>query len=224
MSFLKGLFIVENPPKEEVTKKVETKTSFPTTSFPTEPIQVVEKKVEVQKEVSCTPYIEEVVKVYEEGFDSLNKDGYDFFEFFKAISKTGVDNAHAYEMAFTMVTSMDKSVTKESLLEQSGFYISELKKVYESYTKQGKSSIETIEKTKLEEGQTLTKSLQETRNELERLKKLEESQVEALSNIDSKYNTKLQEISCKLEANEVASSKLIGAIETVVNGIKTNIK
>jgi hypothetical protein len=48
----------------------------------------------------------------------------------------GVTNP-IYTMAFTMANTMDKLVTKVSLISQSDFYISEITKQYDGFVSKG---------------------------------------------------------------------------------------
>ena len=77
--------------------------------------------------LDSNPYMEKTNKMYEEGFVKLNQPGYDFYEFYRAVTKGGVDNPQVYEMALEMGTAMDSDVSKQALTSQADFYISKNK-------------------------------------------------------------------------------------------------
>ena len=45
---------------------------------------------------ACVPHLDKIMALYEEGFNSLNMDGYDFFEYFQAVVQTGLNNPSMY--------------------------------------------------------------------------------------------------------------------------------
>lgn len=225
---LMGLIFVN--PNEEVSKKEsvsfpETTTTFPekTMSFPVETIQQVNTVAVNTAPVSCEPFMQKVMEMYEEGFNSLNQTGYDFYEYFKAVLKGGVTNPLVYQMALQMAQGMDSTVTKETLITQSDFYVKELEKVFNSYVSEGvgKKNSTIIEKEK--ESKELSESLTNIDKEIKKLTQEKEQKEEALRGIEGKYAPIIQEIDCKLLANETARNTLVGSIKSVVQGITTNI-
>ena len=116
------LFIKEDQPKKAVS---ETKTKFPDALPKSE-----DMKANLNKFPSCDPYIEDVIEIYDNGFNALNMSGYDFYEFYKAIVASGDTSPIVYKMAFNMGKSMDPSLTKEKLITQSDFYLGEIDKVH----------------------------------------------------------------------------------------------
>ena len=44
------------------------------------------------------PVVNEVLQVYENGLDSINMPGYDFYEFYQAITSIGDSNEKTYKM------------------------------------------------------------------------------------------------------------------------------
>ncbi len=173
--------------------------------------------------LSCEPYMGQVMELYETGFDSLNKEGYDFYEYFKAILKGGVDNPLIYDMAFQMAKGMDKTVTKERLLGDSDFYIQELDKVFSNYVAAGKSKKDETIHLKKVESEKLTKEVSEIDKEISRLTSEKRVKEEALQSIDKKYDPTVQEIDCKLLANQTARDTLVGSIKKVKEGLTTNV-
>lgn len=172
---------------------------------------------------ACTPHVEKIMKLYEDGFNSLNLEGYDFFEFFQAVVKVGASNPAMYNMAFTMAQAMDSKVTKETLLSQSTYYIDEIEKVYKSYVDNGNIKKQDALMAKSNETSTLTKELADINSDILRLNELKVNKEGELSRIDNKYTPEITDIECKLMANEVARERIIGSIKSVVDGINRNI-
>lgn len=246
---LKSLFIVsdENPDDKPENKKVETKTTtkFPneTTSFPIEepssgstvsswfgsstPAPKVETFTPTfsnEPNGATVDQLEKANSQYQQGFDSLNQDGYDFYEFYQAIiSADAVNNGQMYKMAFTMAVAMEKTITKDKLVGQSEFYSSEIEKVFQDFVNKGNAKKQSIIEEKNHETQALSGELDLMEQQLEALKTQIADRRNKLSVIDSKYGPKLIEIEGKLIANNIAKTNLVGKIESVKQGIKNNL-
>jgi hypothetical protein len=235
MSF-KDLFIInngdkkKNEPKEDVQKSFKSK--FPSSGSAT---VEVETKMETiiptapvmaaitPENPACLPHMDKIMKLYEDGFNGLNLAGYDFFEFFQAVVKTGANNPAMYNMALTMAQAMDSTVTKSSLVTQSQFYIEEINKVYKTYVDNGNAKRQEALQAKGNEEASLSKDLGDINSEIARLNQLKNQKEAELSKIDSKYSPEITDIECKLMANDIAKERIIGTIKTVVDGINKNL-
>jgi len=235
-------FFFEKPEGEKTETEIvvkeepqESKGKFPT-SFPSSvsepnkvgsmfpPTQPVATMVAITPEnPACVPHMDTIMKLYEDGFDRLNMEGYDFYEFFKAVVKVGTSNPAMYGMALTMAQGMDSKVTKSSLISQSEYYISEINKVYQSYVENGNLKREQALKAKGNEEASLSQELSDINGEILRLTQLQSQKQSELSQIESKYSPEITDIQCKLMANDMAKDKIIGSIKTVVDGINQNI-
>jgi len=235
MGFLKDLIFV-NEEGDDGNKKKETNTSqqsftnkFPSSAAsaplhePTVPTSAPTTMAPITPDnPACGPHLDKIMAMYEKGFDGLDMEGYDFYEFFKMVVEAGATNPATYNMAFTMAKTAN--ATKESLISQSDYYISEINKVHTTYSENGNTKREEALQAKGQEESMLTNELNGINNEIVRLN-LEKSKKESqLSLIDSKYTPTLTDIECKIMANNIAKDKIVSTITTVVNGIKTNIK
>jgi hypothetical protein len=171
---------------------------------------------------ACGPHMDKIMSLYDQGFDGLNLDGYDFYEFFKGII-SNADNPQMYGMALTMAKGIDSNVSKEKLLEQSQYYINEINKVHTQYSLNGSQKNEEQLKLKAAEESTLTLALTNIDNEIARLTAEKASKESALKTIDTKYADEIEEIQCKIMANDMAKDRIVGSIMKVVNGIKNNL-
>jgi len=227
---LKDLFIVsdessDNKPVKQSTTKFPTsepKTEAPSSSsfgsfgFGSTPTPT---STNVSNEA-----LSKALLIYENGFDSLNQPGYDFYEFYKAVMAGGVDNPAIYGMAFGMGTAMDKTITKEKLLQQSDFYLNEITKVYNEYVSKGNTKRQEVINQKNHENESLIGELNLMKQQLEQLQIQIADRENKLSVIDSKYGPILSEVENKIAANDMAKEKIVGSIEQVKNGIINNLK
>jgi hypothetical protein len=244
MANFKDWFI--NSEDAETVKPTETPkttgTKFPTTETSSEPAKETHKFPDASTP-SFTPttsfnpssapvdaqsskaYLEKALDLYEKGFESLNQDGFDFFEYYKSIVSGGdVKNPQLYVMAFQMASAMDKTITKEKLIQQSDFYLAELDKIYRDYVAKGNAKRDEILNQKSSEQTWLTSELQNFEQQLEGLKVQIEDRKSKLSAIDGKFASLIAEVEGKISANETASSRVTTSIKDVKNGIISNIK
>ena len=232
MSFLKNLLFEDNDKssKKEV-KKVEAKISFPSPKiadevgqFDATPIETNTSSAGWQAQpLVCDPYMEEVLAKYESGLEGLNQPGYDFYEFFQAVTTSGVDNPQVYKMALTMAQAMDKSVTKTSLLSQSDFYVGEINKVHGNFSSKGTEKLTSLKTQKSGEESSLRTEAGDVETQIQQLKTRLSQINSQLGGIDIKYASQINEVECKIKANDNARDKIISSINKVKQGINTNI-
>ena len=169
--------------------------------------------------------VNKIFEMYQNGFNSLNQPGYDFFEFYQAIvTSGGIDNPQMYNMAMSMGKAMDPTNTKEKLMNEADFYLNEIDKVYKNYVNTGSTKKETLVNQKESENRTLTDDLNNLRTQLEAITNQIKSKENQLSLIDNKYQPQISEIDNKLKANDVAKERIVSSILKVKNGINNNIK
>lgn len=169
-------------------------------------------------------YIEKALELYENGFASLNQPGFDFYEFFQSVAHGGLDNPTIYTMAFQMGSGMDKTITKDKLIEQGNFYLGKIDEVYKGYVSQGNTKRTEILKEKGTEQAFLSSELTSFEEQFETLKVQIEDRKKKLSDIDNKYSAKVSDIEHKISANESANKKLVDSIQQILMGIKNNLK
>ncbi len=163
-------------------------------------------------------------EMYQKGFDSLNQNGYDFYEYFQAVVHGGIDNPQIYTMAMAMGSAMDKSISKEKLLEQADFYINEIVKVYNKQVEAGNKKKEELTAQKSTENQNLIGELQNLKEQFAAVQIQIQDRESKLSLIGNKYQPQLSDIDSKLMANDFAKNKIVSTIESVKNGIVNNLK
>lgn len=234
----KSLFIEEEGNSNQVKpeqKKVEANipqavgfpqqpSSFPQNATVQQPIASFPQNSQVYQPSTTNRFLNDIIAVYEDGFEKLNQPGYDFFEFYKAvISIGGGDNPQAYQMAFQMAQSMDKTVTKDSLVKQSDYYIGELEKVHANFSSGGSKKIADMQSNKNTESNSLTSDINSLTTQIELLNGQLKEKQNALAAIDTKYSQPLIDITEKLAANDIAKNTLISNINKVKNNIQNNI-
>jgi hypothetical protein len=244
MGFLKDLFIVDEnaankPTASEPVKKENTLSKFPTAA-PTNSATAESFSLPKAETPSFTPaptasfapistqvpndYIEKALDVYEKGFESLNQPGFDFYEFFQSVALGGADNSQVYAMAFQMASGMDKSITKEKLVQQADFYLAEIDKVYQEYVGKGNGKKQELLTLKDNENKNLVGELESMKQQLVALQIQIDDRQRKLGEIDTKYGPQLSEIENKISANNIANQKIVESIQHVKSGIISNLK
>lgn len=211
----KSLFINEEDSKSQKPSEIQSPASvaatpdnkFPahTESFPTNSL--------------TNPFLNEIIEVYDKGFESLNEAGFDFFELYKSVIAVGVTNPQSYQMAFTMGKSIKPDLTKEFLLQKGSFYIAEIEKVYTKYDTVGKAKKADLDNNITKEKNNLSKSIAELEAKILELQKELEAKKLELQKIDPINVEQLSEIQLKMDANNLAKQKILTSINTVITGI-----
>jgi len=209
----------QEKPVENTQMKFPTNTNntFPTYTAPTTPVQFNSSQVPQE-------YLAKAIEVYKSGFDSLNQNGYDFYEFYQAITQGGVNNPQIYPMAFTMANAMDKSVTKDKLVQTADYYLSEINKVYNDYVAKGNGKKQDLIIQKNNENQALVNELSLMEQQLEALRTQIQDRQNKLNAIGGKYEPMISDVDNKLSANEMAKNQIVQSIEQVKTGIINNLK
>lgn len=212
----KSLFINDEAAKNEGSAAAQPAAqivSTPDDKFPTQATETFPANA------VTNPFLNEIFEVYNKGFDSLNADGFDFFELYKSVMAVGVTNPQSYQMAFTMGKTIKSDLSKEFLLEKSGFYISEIEKVYAKYDAVGKTKKSELDNSITKEKYNLSKNISDLEAKIIELQKELETKKMELQKIDPKNMEQLSEIQLKMEANDLAKQKILSSINTVITGI-----
>jgi hypothetical protein len=224
----KGLFIVDEeaektaankPPVETPQKLAETpKVSFPTETKASLPTQSPKISYSSNNEA-----FDDVLSVYEKGFDSLNQDGYDFFELYKSVMAVGADTPQSYQMAFAMGKSIKPDLTKVFLLEKAKTYVNEIEKVHAKYAEIGNKKKADLEGQLSSERNNLTSTIKNLEAQIAALQaELNKSKSDLLE-IDNKFAAPLKDMDDRIVANDSAKMTILGSIQKVINGINQNL-
>ena len=229
----KSLFIKEEEneatpntiPKKELPIKEETPSFNPdlvkksNSEFKTSPHVT-------QNSSSDNSSFEEVLKVYEKGLESINMPGYDFFEFYTAIHTVGESSEAAYTMAYKMAKTLDSTITPNKMIKDAEFYLSKIKEVHKQYESQGSNKLGSLENEKKSLEKKIESEISNNINEIEQLKvriqELEnknQNKTKELSQVPEQFNSKIESIKEKLNANNKALEVSVSRIENVKNGI-----
>ena len=167
--------------------------------------------------------LDTIVAMYESGFESLNQPGYDFYEYFKAIESVGSHEPAVYKMALTMAQTVDKKVNKELLLSKAEYYIEEIAKVHQLYLAQGTAKKEEIQSESKSKKAQLTNDIASLEKQIVEIKEQVARKKSELQSVDTSLIAEVSEIDQKITCNDIAKTKIEGAIVMVVNGIKNNL-
>lgn len=216
----KGLFINEDPSqqKESQTPPKPQPTSKPQPTevrFPDQPPpQAYAGSTDVNN-----PFLQDVLSVYEKGFESLNSQGFDFFEMYRSVMAVGVTNPQSYQMAFTMGKTINPTLTKDFLIEKARYYISEIEKVYTNYDAAGRAKKANLDNTINSEKANLSKSIADLEAQIVGLQNELEAKKAELLKTDSVNREQFNEIQLKIDANNLAKNRILESINTVLTGI-----
>jgi DNA-binding protein H-NS len=224
----KSLFVKSDEEEEKPAPKTTTSDSF---SFPVGNTPVTAAPAAPSGGSIDHSILNEVVSVYEKGIDSINMPGYDFYEFYKAISSIASASEQTYNMAFQMAKSMDGSITPQKLVGDAEFYISKINEVHSQYTMQGQQKLNSLETEKNSEKNKLmteieqgTQQVNQLRNQLQALESEINQKRISLSTVDGKYHPQESSIRQKLLANDNAKQISVTKLIAVKEGIQKNIK
>jgi len=190
---------------------------FPSGSFPVVP--AVAPSYPSFQVPQTDEHLAKFTQMYQAKLDEQNSATYDFYKFFKGVISIGIDNQQAYQMALSMASAMDASVTKDKLTAQADAYINELTNTYSQYVSNGNAKKEDLLKQKTDENQTLTNDLSNLKAQVEALNSQIMERQTQLSMIESKYQPLLSAVDGKLRANDVAKNDLVGKLTKVKNNL-----
>ena len=224
----KSLFVKQDDEEEE-DKTVKTETfSFPVNNImtPPPPVNTPPPPVGMEQKV-----FDEVLSVYENGLESINMPGYDFFEFYKSVSAAGHVTEQSYNMAFMMAKTLDKTLTPQKLMSDAEFYISKINEVHSQYVMQGQKKLNTLQEQKNAEKNKLTGDIDgatmritQLRNELQQLEADIAQKKGALAKIDESYFPEEKSVRDKMIANDAARQSSVQKLTGIKDGILKFVK
>lgn len=194
-----------------------TETQFPTANNSVPTYQPVAPQ-------PVNPFLEKILEVYENTFTKLNQDGYDFFEYFKAVCKSGIDNPMVYDMALEMGISMGANTSQPLLLSQADYYTNELNKTHDLITADGQAKSNDLINKKNNEANNLTSELESLKQQFQNIQLQISEKQNALAQIDQKYQPDINSIGLKLSANDIARDTFVSKINKVKINIQNNLK
>ncbi len=172
-----------------------------------------------------------MIGTYEAGLDAINMPGYDFYEFYMAVSAGGDSSPQVYQMAYQMAKAFDKSVSARKLLQDAEFYISKINEVHGQYVSQGQQKLNALRDQRQAEQRSLqqeadhaTQRISQLKAELQQLETLIREKQQALASIDNNSKPQENSIREKLQANDLAKKASIEKLTAIKTGIQQFIK
>lgn len=214
----KSLFINDSDTDSKKETKIEEKSHTNTVDTSINKFPNTVSSAPVNETVS-NPFLEEILEVYEKGFESLNLENFDFFELYKSVVAVGATNPQSYQMAFMMGKSIKADLTKEYLLEKSKFYIDEINKVHAKYDSTGVNKRVSLHSTIQKEKEALSHSIADLEDKIAKMQQELADKKSKLTSFDSKNEAELKEIQLKIEANNLAKQRILDSINLVISGI-----
>jgi len=218
----KGLFVNEESSNKKVVDEKVTPLEDQRSSN-TFPQSANSPSASPNTTVANSAILDTILEMYQSGFESLNKSGYDFYEFFKAIKAVNSNEPAVYKMALTMAQSVENKVSKDSLLNEAAFYIKEINKVHEQYSVQGDKKKSQILDTQKSTKDSLHAEIIDLEKRLIEIQNQVSEKKNQLQSLDIKLMSDVSEIDQKIIANNSARSTILESINSVVNGIKNNL-
>ena len=155
--------------------------------------------------------------------ESFNKPGCDFFEVWNASIEMGGANSNNIKAAFTSLKYVDKTLTKNKLLETGEYYISNLVKVLEAETVKRQEEKDKLLVQKEQQKSNLVAEITSMEQQLVALQnKLAERKKENES-INEKYQPLISEIDHKIINGQQAVNSVVNEMQQVVTIIQKEI-
>jgi hypothetical protein len=186
-------------------------TTAPATALPTNTIAPAAENVKEMK-----------LRIYQL-LESLNKPGCDFFEVWNAAIEMGGANSNNIKAAFTSLRYVDKSLTKEKLLETSDFYISSLKKVLDAETTKRQEEKDKLIKQKEQEKANLTAEISDIEQQIIVLQNMLADKKLQSEGINEKYKLPVELIEEKIANGHQSVNSVLGEMQQVVAIIQKEI-
>lgn len=232
MKSWKNLFVKTE--EEEPPKKAPGPTesfSFPVTTMPVSRQEAAAEPITPAAPSVNDPAVAEVMKVYENGLDSINMPGYDFYEFYQTVISTGTPAEQTYKMAFQMGRTLDKTITPAKLLTDAEFYISKINEVHSQYVTQGQQRLNALQEKKSGEKSTLQREIEaaaqriaQLRAELQQIENDLTQKRNTLAKVEEGYNPQEKTVRDKLAANDIARNTSIDKLNMIKEGIQRYIR
>jgi hypothetical protein len=165
--------------------------------------------------------LQKVKESYAQNFIKLNKPGYDFFEYFNAIRKTGTDKPGVFSMALDMASAMDSNITKDLLAAQAADYIKQINNIHSNNLSKGEQKKTEILNSKSTESKNLSVELETLNQQLSAIQNQIEEKKRRLDNIEHKYQPQIQEIEQKMLSNDFVKNQMILELDKVKTGIES---
>ena len=201
----------ENQPVEQAIVKPATNTAI----LPDRnPVQASDVPVENIKEMKLRVY---------QLLESINKPGCDFFEVWNASIEMGGANSSNIKAAYTSLKYVDKSLTKDKLLETGDFYINSLVKILDAETIKRQDEKDKLLVQKEQEKTSLTTEINELEQQILALqKKLAEKKLQS-EGINQKYEPLIAAIDQKITNGHQSVNGVLNEMQQVVAIIQKEI-
>ena len=210
---------------------IEKKTTSQPVVFPVSATQAPSRIPPPITPTVTDPVVSDVIQVYENGLESINMPGYDFYEFYQTVASTGQTGEQTYKMAFQMARTLDKTINASKLLSDAEFYISKINEVHTQYVGHGQQKLNTIQEKKNGEKSQLqqdidaaSKRVNLLRQELQQLEVDINQKRISLGKVDDGYYPQEKGIREKLAANDMARQISIEKLSQIKQGIHSYLK
>jgi hypothetical protein len=155
--------------------------------------------------------------------ESLNKPGYDFFEVWNAAIEMGEANSSNIKAAFTSLRYVDKSLSKQKLLDTGNYYISSLKKVLDTETAKRQEEKDKLIQQKEQDKANLIAEISDIEQQIVALQnKLADKKLQSES-VNEKYKLPVEIIEEKIGNGHLSVNSVLNEMQQVVAIIQKEI-
>lgn len=155
--------------------------------------------------------------------EKLNEDGIDFFEVWNAAADMGTIDATSIKAAFTSLKYVDKSLTKEKLLNSGRNYAARIKEVIAQDVVQKENQKQGIQNNLVREKQSLEKEIGDLKAKIADLQQQLSAKEQSYKTLDGSYDSQLTDIDQKIRTGKAAVTEVVGDIEKALSIIEQNI-
>jgi hypothetical protein len=211
--------VVEKPKTPQVKETVDNTIKIPTNIIiPT--VNVVKQEITENVVVDNTTVNledEKVLKTFEEYFEKINKPGYDFFEFYKAVNQ--FEDVNSYKTAFSVVSSFDSTISKDNLLKDHEYYINNVNLTVEQLKEQSSSRISQLVEEKDTKTKEINDKIDDCYKKLVSLQNEYDLLVKSKPDLLNKYDTEITQVENRMKSVYYYQNKFLSSFNKVKNNI-----
>ncbi len=148
--------------------------------------------------------------------ESINQPGVDFFEVWNAVEENGGAQPGVLKQTFNTLKYADKTLTREKFLSSGSYYKNELQKALDTDIIKKKGEKAAIENKMEENGRALSNEISALEQKIKDLQKTIVDKQTELSNLNTHWQPKLQEIDQKMQTGRHAIEGVLSKIKALL--------
>ena len=159
-----------------------------------------------------------IAKKMMEYIESLNQPGIDFFEVWNAVEEFGGINLQNLQNAYkALYIGSGKTLTVDKLIDSGEFYKNSLETLVKENINKQAAEKQNLQNSQASEKATLESEVSDLSNQLTQIQNQLNSKRALLSQVDGRYQTKLNELDQKIQIGQTQLSSMLGKIENILD-------